>query len=88
MRPNNFMWVSFNGFLANGFHLIFATGWLGMTTITVVTVIMYPFIKLIDISEFLEQRTNNDSRTQAGARHNLGFSVLQKSLCSYFISVT
>lgn len=53
-----------------------------------ITGIMYLVIKLIDMSEFLEQRTNKDSRTQAGASHNFGFSVLQKSLCSYFNSVT
>lgn len=79
------MWVSLNNFLANMFHLIFTTGWLGMLTITV---IIYLLIKLMDMSEFLEQRTSKDSKTQAGASYKLGLSVLQKSLCPNFVSVT
>lgn len=47
-----------------------------MMTITVVTVDIYRFIKLADMSEFLGQRTTDDSGTQVGASCNLWFSVL------------
>jgi len=45
-----------------------------MMTITVVTVDIYQLITLVAMSEFLGQRTTNDSSTQVGARRR--FSVL------------
>lgn len=47
-----------------------------MMTIAVVTVDIYQFIELLDMSEFLGQRKTGDSRTQVGAGHNLWFSVV------------
>lgn len=47
-----------------------------MMTTTVVKVEIYRFIKLVDMSEILEHRTTDDSRTQVGASHDLLFSVL------------
>ena len=68
------MQFSFTDFLANMFNLVFATGWVDMMTITVVTVDIYQLITLVAMSEFLGQRTTNDSSTQVGARRR--FSVL------------
>lgn len=67
---------------------MFDVSWAGMMTTSVVKVEIYRFIKPEDMLEILGQRTNDDSRTQVGASHNLLFSVLWKSLYPHFTSVT